>query len=59
MSIPIYLSGAGKVMGVVNITERKSDRPFSETEAEFVSHLARQAAFALMNAALWKKRKKK
>lgn len=59
MCIPIYLSSADKVMGVVNITERASDRAFSATEAEFVSHLARQAAHALMSAALWKRTSRK
>jgi CheY-like chemotaxis protein len=57
MCIPIFLQiDNPKVIGVVNVTDRLLDRPFSETEVEFVSHLARQAAFAMANAALWKVR---
>jgi DNA-binding response OmpR family regulator len=56
MCIPIFLQvGDPKVIGVVNVTDRLLDRPFSDTEVEFVSHLARQAAFAMASAALWKK----
>ncbi|OGR10196.1 MAG: hypothetical protein A2341_06250 [Deltaproteobacteria bacterium RIFOXYB12_FULL_58_9] len=57
MCIPIFLGkdkGDSKVIGVVNVTDRLLDRPFSDAEVEFVSHLARQAAFAMANAALWK-----
>lgn len=60
MSIPILLgqNDRAKVIGVVNVTERRNDRPFTDMEVEFISHLARQAAFALMGAALLETRSK-
>jgi DNA-binding response OmpR family regulator len=61
MSIPILLGderGESKVMGVVNVTDRVVDRPFTDIEVEFVSHLARQAAYALTRAALFTAKKK-
>lgn len=62
MCIPITLAGADRnadrVMGVVNMTDREEDRPFSPMEIEFASHLGRQAAFALTSAALWAQRGK-
>jgi FixJ family two-component response regulator len=59
MCIPITLLGSSRVMGVVNVTERASDRPFTDVEAEFITHLGRQAAHALMTAALLKTHEKK
>ncbi len=62
MCIPIFLqtqTEAPRVIGVVNVTDRLLDRPFSDTEVEFVSHLARQAAFAMAGAALWQRAKPK
>lgn len=57
MSIPIAMGGrehgGDKVIGVVNVTDRTDDRPFSPYEVEFVTHLARQAALALGGAAVW------
>lgn len=56
MSIPIVMTtreGVEKALGVVNVTDRLEDRPFSEVEVEFVAHLARQAALALTGAAVW------
>jgi len=59
MCIPIFMKAGDKsserVIGVVNVTNRMIDRPFSEMEVEFVAHLARQAAFAMTSAALWKR----
>ena len=47
-----------KVMGVVNITDRLEDKPFSDAEVEFITYLARQAAFAMTSAALFRTQKK-
>ena len=56
-SIPILLtdeSGETRAMGVVNVTDRVVDRPFADIEVEFVFHLARQAAYAITGAALFR-----
>ena len=56
MSVPLVMNGkegVEKVIGVVNVTDRATDRPFSPNEVEFVTFLARQAAIALTGAAVW------
>lgn len=58
MSIPIVMQtreGIEKVLGVVNVTDRRDDRPFTPSEVEFVAHMARQAGLALTGAAVWQK----
>ena len=48
LSVPLQLKD--KVVGVVNISGRASGKPFTATDADFLSTLASHAAIALINA---------
>jgi FixJ family two-component response regulator len=56
LSAPLSISG--KVVGVVNISGRKSGRPFGKAEAEFMTTLGNHAAIALTNAGNYYRLKK-
>jgi len=50
----LYLSKKEKLIGVLNINEPKTDRPFSQSDLYFLSILANQASISIENAHLFK-----
>ena len=51
LSVPVYRKD--KVIGVLNVTNRQVDEPFSDDEMDIISILANQAAVAIENAELY------
>jgi putative methionine-R-sulfoxide reductase with GAF domain len=51
LSVP--LSTKDKVIGVLNLSDKKSGEPFTEEEARFVNSLVAEASIALQNASLY------
>lgn len=52
-SMCMPLISKGKVIGVLNLSKKKGEAPFSESDLEFVSILCGQVAIAIDNASLF------
>jgi len=55
LSIPIMIKG--KLLGVINVTDRKGDQPFTEDDTTFLAMVAGQLAVAIENARLYRELK--
>jgi phosphoserine phosphatase RsbU/P len=64
LSVPLHLSGGfegsnktglGRLVGVLNLTDRRCDEPFTNTDLHLVSTVGAQAAAAIENCILMRK----